>query len=51
MQFRRKQKLAEQLKAQSTELAEKQKEREQQLKSLKSEVVTFPSHQACHLLI
>ena len=38
MQFRRKQKLAEQLKQQQAELAEKQRERESQLKTLKSEV-------------
>jgi len=38
MQFRRKQKLAEQLKQQQAELAEKQREREAQLKTLKSEV-------------
>ena len=38
LQFRRKQKLAEQLKEQQRELAEKQKERESQLKTLKSEV-------------
>lgn len=38
LQFRRKQKLAEQLKEQQRELAEKQKERESMLKLLKSEV-------------
>jgi hypothetical protein len=38
LQFRRKQKLAEQLKEQQRDLAEKQKQREEQLKSLKSEV-------------
>ena len=37
-QFRRKQKLAEQLKLQQVELAEKQKEREAQLQQLKSQV-------------
>jgi hypothetical protein len=38
LQFRRKQKLAEQLKEQQRDLADKQKQREEQLKSLKSEV-------------
>jgi hypothetical protein len=48
LQFRRKQKLAEQLKEQQRELAEKQKQREEHLKSLKSEVpIALYSSSSC----